>query len=652
MLTRGRAYPLGATPDAGGINFALAAPAAQQVVLCLFDGDQEVAQLPLPACTNGVWHGYLPGYKAGQVYGYRVDGPHEPQLGHRFNPALVLLDPYARELVGGNRARVAVDCYDWDGDQPPKHPIDTSIIYEVHLKGLSALHPLVGEAVRGTYAALAHPAILDHLSALGVTALSLLPVQARADEQRLQELGLTNYWGYNTIGFFAPEARYWSGAAGSTPASELKDAVKALHGRGIEVLLDVVYNHTAEGDERGPTLSFRGIDNTLYYHLKPCTPAYYENWTGCGNTLNLEHPRVLQMVMDSLRYWVQEYHIDGFRFDLAPVLARTSAGFARQGAFLSAIAQDPVLSQVKLIAEPWDVGPGGYQLGNFLPGWNEWNDQYRDTMRAFWLGHPSSLGEFARRFSGSSDLFRRDGRAPSASVNFITAHDGFTLRDLVSYNDKHNWANGEDNRDGHNHNRSWNCGMEGDSADLGVLRLRGRLQRALLATLMFSQGTPMLLGGDEIGHTQNGNNNAYCQDNATTWFDWEQADLGLSGFVASLIALRKRYPALRHTLWFTGEQGADRDSDILWLGENGQPLSEHDWQHARRRIAIRLGGAEPCLLLVNAEGTDTTFQLPEGQWTALLDTSQEQAPQRALEGEAEVPAHTLVLAVQHERTAA
>jgi glycogen operon protein len=652
MLGQGKAWPLGATPDAGGINFALVAPSANAVTLSLFDGEEEVAQFPLPGFTNGVWHGYLPGHSVGQIYAYRVDGPHAPQLGHRYNPDKLLLDPYAREIVGACRARVTADMYDWAGDEPPAHPIETSIIYEVHLKGLTARHPAVPESLRGSYAALVEPAVLDHLAGLGVTAVSLLPVHARADEPRLQELGLSNYWGYNTVGFFAPEARYWSGRPGTTAASELRDAIRALHRRGIEVLLDVVYNHTAEGDERGPTLSFRGIDNTLYYHLKPCAPAYYENWTGCGNTLNLEHPRVLQMVMDSLRYWVQAYHVDGFRFDLAPALARTAAGFARQGAFLSAIAQDPVLARVKLLAEPWDIGPGGYQLGNFLPGWSEWNDQYRDTMRAFWLGHSSSLGEFARRFSGSSDLFRRDGRAPSASVNFITAHDGFTLRDLTSYNDKRNWANGEENRDGHNHNRSWNCGVEGDSHDPHILQLRGRLQRALLATLMFSQGTPMLLGGDEIGHTQNGNNNAYCQDNVTTWFDWEQADLGLSGFVASLIALRKRYPALRHTLWFTGEQEADRDSDILWLGEHGQPLSEHEWQHGRRRIAIRLGGAEPCLLLVNAEGTDTRFQLPEGQWTALLDTSHEQTPQRALGSEADVPAHTLLLAVQQERTAA
>jgi len=677
-LRPGAAYPLGARWDGAGVNFALAAPHAERVVLCLFEDGRETAQLTLPLCSDGVWHGYLPDAGPGLVYGYRVHGPYEPQRGHRFNPAKLLLDPYAREIVGqytgqngfrahlahdphhpdptdnaavALKARIPVDGYDWEDDAPPRVPMARSVLYEVHVKGISARHPDVPEALRGSYAALGEPAILDHLGRLGVTAVSLLPVHARADEPRLLELGMSNYWGYNTVGFFAPEQRYWSGRDGTTPASELRDAVKALHRRGIEVILDVVYNHTAEGDEHGPTFSLRGIDNALYYHLKPCAPAYYENWTGCGNSLNLEQPRVLQLVLDSLRYWVEEFHVDGFRFDLAPELARTAAGFARHGAFLAALAQDPVLARIKLIAEPWDIGPGGYQLGNFLPGWSEWNDQYRDTMRSFWLGHTSTLGEFARRFSASSDLFRRDGRQPSASVNFIAAHDGFTLRDLVSYNHKHNHANGEDNRDGHNHNRSWNCGTEGPTADLDVLRLRARLQRALLATLVFSQGTPMLLGGDEIGHTQGGNNNAYCQDNGLTWFDWEQADHRLAGFVASLIALRQRYPALRHTLWFTGEQGADRDSDILWLGEHGHPLTEHEWQHGRRRLAIRLGGAEPCLLLINAEAADAVFQLPEGQWTALLDTSNEQAPQSALQGEAVVAARSLVLAVQHERTA-
>ncbi|MCG2583739.1 glycogen debranching protein GlgX [Massilia sp. TS11] len=674
-VTGVQAYPLGALPAAGGVNFALVAPHAERVDLCLFDGDQET-RLTLPCCSNGVWHGHVAGIGPGQLYGYRVHGPFAPQRGLRFNPNKLLLDPYAREVVGrylgqesfrahlasdpdqpdpvdnGREAlkgRVVAEDFDWGDDRPPRIPIERSVLYEVHLKGLSARHPQLAPAVRGSYAALAEAPVLDHLQALGVTAVSLLPLHARADEPRLLELGLSNYWGYNTVGFFAPEPRYWSGRPGTSAASELKSAIRALHARGIEVLLDVVYNHTAEGDERGPTFSLRGIDNALYYHLKPCAPAYYENWTGCGNTLNLEQPRVLQLVLDSLRYWVEHYHVDGFRFDLAPALARTSAGFQRHGAFLSAVAQDPVLARVKLIAEPWDIGPGGYQVGNFQPGWCEWNDQYRDTMRAFWLGHPSSLGEFARRFSASSDLFRRDGRAPSASVNFISAHDGFTLRDLVSYNEKHNLPNGEDNRDGHNHNRSNNCGVEGPSTDLHVLRLRARLQRALLATLIFSQGTPMLLGGDELGHTQNGNNNAYCQDNVTTWLDWEQADRGLLAFVASLITLRQRYPALRHTLWFTGAAGCARDADIVWLGEQAQPLTEHDWQHGRRRIAIRLGGAEPCLLLINAEAADTRFSLPPGQWTALLDTSDPHAGARGLGAEADVPAHALVLAVQHER---
>ncbi|MFP5394380.1 MAG: glycogen debranching protein GlgX, partial [Gammaproteobacteria bacterium] len=545
------AYPLGAHCIDGGVNFALVAPHAERVELCLFDaaGSHETARIALADCDAGVWHGFVPGLAAGQVYGYRVHGADDPARGLRFNPALVVLDPYARDIVGQYRgqdgalkARVTEDAHDWGEDRPPRvAPADT-VLYETHVKGFTRLLDGVPDELRGTYAGLASEAALAHLERLGATSVSLLPVHHRADEPRLLQHGLSNYWGYSTIGYFAPEPRYWSGRAGTTPASELRDAIKALHARGIEVILDVVYNHTAELDELGPTLSMRAIDNPLYYYLRPDDAALYENWTGCGNTLNLSEPRVLQLVMDSLRHWVQAYHVDGFRFDLAPVLGRDARRFSNRAAFFAAVRQDPVLAQVKLIAEPWDIGPDGYQLGRFPAGWLEWNDRFRDTMRAFWLRGDVSLGAFAQRFAGSSDLFEVPGRTVAASVNFICAHDGFTLADLVSYDHKHNEANGENNRDGHAHNLSWNCGVEGPTCDADVLALRARLQRALLATLVFAHGTPMLLGGDEIGHSQGGNNNAYCQDNATTWLDWPGADHALAAFVARLLALRKRYP--------------------------------------------------------------------------------------------------------------
>jgi glycogen operon protein len=682
-LSAGAAYPLGAHWDGRGVNFALVAPHAHAVELCLFDagGTQELMRLPMHDCQDGVWHGYLDGAAPGLVYGYRVAGPHAPQQGQRFNPDKVLLDPYARAVVGEYRgqhafqdesdnaalalkAQVVHEVHDWGDDAPPRvAPADT-VLYEVHVKGFTKLHPGVPPPLRGTYAGLAQPAVLDYLQQLGVTTLSLLPVHHRADEMRLQHMGLSNYWGYSSIGFFAPEPRYWSGRPGTSPINEFRDMVKALHGRGIEVVLDVVYNHTAETDEFGPTLSFRGIDNQLYYHLQPENPALYENWTGCGNCLNLAEPRVLQLVMDSLRYWVEDMHVDGFRFDLAPILARSAQGFSSAAAFLAAVRQDPVLAQVKLIAEPWDIGPDGYQLGRFPPGWLEWNDKYRDTMRAFWLKPETptgALGEFARRFAGSSDVFQHNGRLPTASVNFVTAHDGFTLRDLVSYDHKHNEANGEQNRDGHADNLSWNCGVEGPTHDAGVLHLRARLQRALMATLLLSQGTPMLLAGDDIGHSQQGNNNAYCQDNALSWLDWQTADRGLADFAARLIAARRRYRALRRGSWYSGAEQLDGQPDITWLQAGGGAFIDAAWDSGQRCIGIRMGapssdaagdeadkgaGGETCLLLVNAQAQAVDFVLPRGTWRVLIDSADPAVRPHDVTGGTAVPAHAVVLLVE------
>jgi len=675
-LRAGAPYPLGAHWDGHGVNFALVAPHAHAVHLCLFDldGVLELARLRMPACEDGVWHGYLDGAAPGQVYGYRVDGPYAPEQGRRFNPGKVLLDPYARMVIGEYRAQdgfldqtpdgagpnpfdnaaialkaqVVHEPYDWGEDAPPRVAAGDTVLYELHVKGFTRLHPDVPPPLRGSYAAMMHPAVLDYLEQLGITTVSLMPVHFRADEMRLQQLGLSNYWGYSSIGFFAPETRYWSGRPGSTPIGEFRDMVKALHGRGLEVVLDVVYNHTAETDEFGPTLSLRGIDNALYYHLRPDNPALYENWTGCGNCLNLAEPRVLQLVMDSLRYWVQEMHVDGFRFDLAPELARNAQGFSSSAAFLAALRQDPVLARVKLIAEPWDIGPGGYQLGNFPPGWLEWNDGYRDTMRAFWLRPASSSrGAFAQRFAGSSDRFQKNGRLPTASVNFVTAHDGFTLRDLVSYDHKHNEANGEDNRDGHHANLSWNCGVEGATDNAEVLALRARLQRALLATLFFSQGTPMLLAGDDIGHSQGGNNNAYCQDNDLCWLDWRGADHGLFALTSELIALRRRYPALRHTGWYDGAARADGTADILWRGPDGAALDEAAWNRPGA-ICIRLGADpahEPCLLLFNPQPEPVDFVLPTGAWRPVLSSAGDPVPAQETDGGMVVPAHAVLLLV-------
>lgn len=646
----GTPLPLGATPSPEGVNFALAAPNATAVELCLLDssGAHEQQRLKLSACTDGVWHTRLPSARPGLVYGWRVHGPWAPREGLRFNPAKLLLDPYAREIVGryggedlflghdpahperrdtrdnaaiALKARVAAPL----PAAPPGHsriPAGDRVLYEVHVRGQTRLHPDVPEGLRGSYAGLAEPAVLDHLERLGVTTLSLMPVQQRADESRLLAQGLGNYWGYSSIGWFAPEVRYWSGRPGSTPASEFRALADAVHARGMELVIDVVYNHSAETDALGPTLSLRGIDNALYYHLRPDDRAAYQNWTGCGNCLNLAEPRVLQLVMDSLRYWVCELGVDGFRFDLAPVLARGADGhFDPRAPFLAAIAQDPVLSRTLLIAEPWDIGPGGYRLGEFPPGWLEWNDRFRDAQRGFWLRRCEAVGEFAHRFTASSDDFKRNGRAPSASVNFITAHDGFTLRDLLSYSERHNLANGEGNRDGSSHNLSRNCGVEGDTNDPRVLAERRRLQRVLLAVLLLSQGTPMLLAGDEIGHTQRGNNNAYCQDNTTTWLDWARADAGMAAYIARLLALRREAEPLRSTRWWPAEPATGATA-LRWLAPEGHAMRSEDWQRGdRHALAILFEAPAPApswLLLLNAGGADVEFTLPPGRWTHRL----------------------------------
>jgi len=631
-LMPGTPWPMGATVVAQGVNIAVFSAHATAIELCLYndDGSEELARLPLEARSGDVWHGHVPGAGAGLVYGLRAHGPWQPQQGHRFDARKLLLDPYAREAVGrfewsepdatALKARVVHDSFDWQGDAPPATPWSDSVLYEVHVRGFSKLHPGVPEAQRGTFAGLASDAALAHFQRLGITALNLLPVQRFIDEQRLARMGLRNYWGYNTLGFFCPEPRYgMTGNDGRALRDEFRRMVQRLHAAGIEVILDVVYNHTAETDEFGPTLSWRGLDNASWYRL--VDGQRYQNHSGCGNTLDLSHPRVLQMVLDSLRYWVQQMHVDGFRFDLAAVLGRTrDGGFDRQAAFFACIAQDPVLAGAKLIAEPWDIGPGGYQLGQFPQRWVEWNDRYRDTMRAWWLGADCTRGEFARRLCASSDLFQQRARAPSASLNYIVSHDGFTLRDLVSYDLRHNQANGEDNRDGHGHNLSWNCGFEGPTDDPRVLALRARLQRALLATLLLSQGTPMLAAGDELGHSQGGNNNPYCQDNATTWIDWSIADEALTDFCARLIALRRHLQPLAD-VWH-GE------THLRWQLPDGGALSHADWHdHARRGIGVCIDPpgrtAQPLLVLFNPGDDQLEFRLPAGRWQLLVDSSAE-----------------------------
>jgi glycogen operon protein len=667
----GRPHPLGATWDGKGVNFALFAENADAVELCLFDGTglHEVSRIRLPEYTDQCWHGYLPDARPNLLYGYRVYGPYRPQDGHRFNPHKLLLDPYAKAIHGTIRwsdahfgyrvgsprddlsldrrdnarlmpkCRVVDTAFTWDGDRRRSTPWEETIILETHVRGMTMRHPGVDEARRGTFAGLVSPPVIDYLLQLGVTAIELLPVQAFVDDRHLVQQGLVNYWGYNTIGFFAPDPRFLSGGA----ISDFKTAVKRLHDAGIEVILDVVYNHTGEGNQMGPTLCFRGIDNAAYYRLES-DRRFYTDYTGTGNTLNLDHPRVLQLVMDSLRYWVTEMHVDGFRFDLAPTLGRSRGEFRRDTPFLCAIRQDPLLAQVKLIAEPWDLGPNGYQLGGFPPGWAEWNAQYRDTVRRFWKGDQGIIADLASRVAGSSDIFAHGGRRPWAGVNFVTVHDGFTLTDLVSYNDKHNEANGEGNRDGNNANFSWNCGAEGPTNDATIMALRDQQKRNFLATLLLSLGVPMLLAGDEIGRTQRGNNNAYCQDNDLSWTEWQAIrpeDEQLRDFVRFLVNLRRRHRVFSRPRFFRGEAVSEAGlKDISWITPDGKEAAIEDWRNpVARCIGYVLGGAagefytpggqrdidESFLVMLNAWHEDLDFRIPHlpvtMAWELLVDTS-------------------------------
>ena len=670
-LWPGRPYPRGATWDGMGVNFALFSESAERVEVCLFDstGRHEVQRIALREQTDQVWHGYLPQARPGLLYGFRVHGPYKPRQGHRFNGQKLLLDPYARSIVGNlrwhdalfgyrighgeadlsidrrdsapymPRCKVVESAFSWGDDRPPAVPWHETVIYEVHVRGFTKNHPDVPPEQRGTYAALSCAPVIDHLRRLGVTTVELMPVHAFPDDRHLLDRGLRNYWGYNTIGYFAPEHRY----SASGKINEFKTMVRALHAAGIEVILDVVYNHTAEGSELGPTLSFRGIDNAAYYRLQPDAPRYYQDFTGCGNTLNMQHPQVLQMMMDSLRYWVTEMHVDGFRFDLASALARELFEVDRLSAFFDVLRQDPVLSQVKLIAEPWDLGSGGYQVGNFPVGWAEWNDKYRDTMRAYWKGEGGVIGEFAQRLTGSSDLYNRSSRRPYSSVNFVAAHDGFTLADVVSYDHKHNEANGEGNRDGHDHNLSWNCGVEGPTDDPAVRALRARQQRNFIATLLLSQGVPMLLAGDEFGRSQQGNNNAYCQDNALSWVDWSLSaeQQALLAFTRRMIELRARHPVFRRRDFFQGRPLYGTDiRDVVWLQPDGQEMTAQAWQQGfARALAVFLSGdgltdvdrrGQPVrddsfVLLFNASAEPVTFRLPSalplGNVERLIDTA-------------------------------
>ncbi|MEA2640228.1 MAG: isoamylase [Chloroflexota bacterium] len=665
----GHPYPLGASFDGVGTNFCLYSSVATHVELCLFDGSEET-RIDLPEATGGVWHGYLPDVGVGQRYGYRVSGPWDPAHGHRCNPAKLLLDPYARAIDGhvqwgealfpyrfadpegapndldsaGSMPRSVVvnPFFDWANDRPPRTPLHETIIYETHVKGLTIRHPEVPEEIRGTYSGLAHPATIEHLTRLGITAVELLPVHQFVHDQHLGERGLRNYWGYNSIGYFAPHQEYATRNQPGHQVQEFKQMVRALHEAGIEVILDVVYNHTAEGNHLGPMLSFKGIDNAAYYRLLADDPSHYMDYTGTGNTLNVRNPYVLQLITDSLRYWVQEMHVDGFRFDLASTLARELHAVDRLSGFFDVIQQDPVIRQVKLIAEPWDVGEGGYQVGNFPALWSEWNGKYRDSVRDYWRSADETLAEFANRLTGSSDLYYGDGRAPYASINFITAHDGFTLADLVSYNEKHNEANGEENRDGESDNRSWNGGIEGPTDDPGIIQLRQRQQRNFLTTLMLSLGVPMMLGGDEIGRTQRGNNNAYCQDNEFSWYDWEHADTGLLEFTRRLIRFAKDHPVFRRRRWFIGRSiHGTGVTDIHWFKPDGEPMAQEDWDVGyAKSLGVILNGDEipdpdargervvddSFALLFNAHFEPLAFTPPAGPWAAkwekVLDTSE------------------------------
>ena len=697
----GAPAPRGATWDGEGVNFAIFSEHAERVELCLFDptGKKEVQRIELREQTDLIWHCYLPEARPGLLYGYRIYGPYDPARGHRFNGHKLLIEPYAKDIVGqvrwsdahfsykiGNRkedlsfdrrdnhagmpkCRVIDPAFTWGNDRAPNIPWSDMVIYEMHVRGFTMKHPEVAPALRGTYAGLATAPVIDHLKRLGVTSVELMPVHAFINDRHLIDRGLNNYWGYNSIGFFAPDHRYSSTGV----VSEFKTMVKTFHSHGIEVILDVVYNHTAEGNHLGPTLSFRGVDNASYYRLVGDDPRYYMDYTGCGNTLNLQQPRMLQLIMDSLRYWVLEMHVDGFRFDLASSLARELHAVDRLGAFFDILLQDPVLSQVKLIAEPWDLGEGGYQVGNFPAGWGEWNDHYRDTMRAYWRGDGGLIGDFARRLTGSSDFYQHSGRKPYASVNFVTAHDGFTLHDLVSYNGKHNEANGEDNRDGTDNNNSWNCGAEGPTDDAGVNELRLRQKRNLLATLLFSQGVPMLLAGDEMGRTQGGNNNAYCQDNEISWLNWDlsESDRDFLAFVQRVVALRREHPLFRRRNFFEGRAvKGSTTKDIHWLKPDGSEMTEREWAHEFARcLGVYLDGqamaendrrGQPVhddnfLLLFNSHHESIEFRLPElpagDDWHGVLDTHGDNGlgPERSFQGGDSYPLESRSLALLIQR---
>jgi glycogen operon protein len=692
----GTAYPLGATYDGSGTNFALFSEAAERVELCLFDSDGRETRVALPEVDGFVWHAFLPGVEPGQRYGYRVHGPYDPARGQRCNPAKLLLDPYAKAIDGriewhqslfaydfgdpGSRndddsAAHMPKCvvinpfFDWGVDRPPRHQYADSVIYEAHVKGLTQLHPELPEAKRGTYAGIAHPVIIEHLKQLGVTAIELMPVHHFVNDSFLVDKGLSNYWGYNTIAFLAPDFKYAAGTSPGTQVQEFKAMVRALHEAGIEVILDVVYNHTGEGNHLGPTLGFRGIDNAAYYRLVDNDPQHYMDYTGTGNTLNVRHPHTLQLIMDSLRYWVGDMHVDGFRFDLAATLAREFYDVDRLSSFFDLVQQDPVVSQVKLIAEPWDVGPGGYQVGIFPPQWTEWNGKYRDTVRDFWRGEPSTIGEFAARITGSADLYESSGRRPVASINFVTAHDGFTMLDLVSYNDKHNEANGDDNEDGESHNRSWNCGVEGATDDAHIVALRARQRRNFLATLFLSQGVPMVCHGDELGRTQRGNNNGYCQDNELTWVDWRHVDVDLLAFTRRVTELRRSHPVFRRRRFFDGRpvrrRGEQRLPDIQWFTPDGAEMTEEDWDSGfGRAIAVYLNGQgipttdvrgqpildDSFLLCFSAHDEPLGFRLPGPEyaagWQVVLDTLDDDADDdQVIAAQATVPVGPRALVV-------
>ncbi|MFO7962682.1 MAG: glycogen debranching protein GlgX [Desulfobacterales bacterium] len=653
----GLMYPLGATYDGSGTNFSLFSEVAEHVELCLFDENGNESRVDMPEVTGFCWHAYLPLVEPGQRYGYRVHGPWDPSKGHRCNPSKLLLDPYARAIDGqvqwdeamfpyrfedgpesrndSDSAPFMAHCvvhqphFDWSGDRRLQLPWHETIIYETHVKGFTARHPDIPENLRGTFAGFAHPAVIEYLKELGITALELMPVHHFIHDKHLLERGLSNYWGYNSIGYFAPHSEYASDKRPGSVVAEFKQLVKSLHQAGIEIILDVVYNHTAEGNHLGPMISFKGIDNAYYYRLTE-DARYYMDYTGTGNSLNMRNPHVLQLLMDSLRYWVLEMHVDGFRFDLASTLARELHDVDRLSAFFDIIQQDPVISQVKLIAEPWDVGEGGYQVGNFPPIWSEWNAGYRDIVRDFWRGEDQTLGNFASRFTGSSDLYEDTSRLPYAGINFVTAHDGFTLNDLVSYNEKHNEANGEENRDGESHNRSWNCGEEGPTDNPDVRQLRDRQKRNFLSTLFLSQGVPMLLGGDEFGRTQNGNNNAYCQDNELSWYDWERVDDELLAFCRKVIGFRREHPVFRRRGWFQGRPiHGSEVKDIAWFSLEGRQMDEENWGEGyAKSIGIFLNGAtipnpnlrgEPVFddsfyIMFNAHYEPLDFSLPDEKW--------------------------------------